>query len=414
MMLSAAPDREVDTTIVIDAGEDEVLEVMERWYAEDELDPGALDQLVEYSRREARACGDRLLGVRSSDGQLVAMSKLRGDGRTAQVEDVYTAPEARGRGFGRAVVTRAVELARDAGHDLIFITPTTTTGRRSCTRGSASGRSAGSGSSTAADAPSRGRSGRGAPHGLLLERARESVFSTSRSTTARPDPRRRRATGARSSTPRIAPVAGDATLLATAASTYRWPDRSLRAELPIARPNSRSLAQAKAQLPHRSGYRGPRLSPTREAGMKRKLEMLVPAVLLSAVLAVGVAAVAVAASSPAVTTGTHSHVTDTSAVLHGTINPNGSATTYYFEWGLTTAYGVTSVAHSAGHGTKPVAVSADRGRADPGHGLPLPARGDERRGHARPAPTTRSRPRATRPRACRPVPPRRSARTRRR
>jgi hypothetical protein len=93
--------------------------------------------------------------------------------------------------------------------------------------------------------------------------------------------------------------------------------------------------------------------------MKRKLETLVPAVslVLSAVLFLGVAAVAVAASSPATTTGTHSHVTDTTAVLHGTINPNGSTTTYYFEWGLTTAYGVNSVAHSAGHGTQPVAVS---------------------------------------------------------
>ena len=121
MILSATPDREADTTIVTDAGEDEVAEVMRRWYAADELDPAALGQLVEFSRRETRACGDRLLGVRSSDGQLVAMSKLRGDGRIAQVEDVYTAPEARGRGFGRAVVTRAVELACDAGHELVFI-----------------------------------------------------------------------------------------------------------------------------------------------------------------------------------------------------------------------------------------------------------------------------------------------------
>jgi hypothetical protein len=95
--------------------------------------------------------------------------------------------------------------------------------------------------------------------------------------------------------------------------------------------------------------------------MKSKLEMLVPATLLSVILAVGVATCAVAASSPAVTTGTHSHVTDTSAVLHGTINPNGSATAYYFEWGLTTACGVTSVEHSAGHRTSPVSVSATAG-----------------------------------------------------
>jgi predicted GNAT family acetyltransferase len=122
MVLAAEPDRAADTSVVIDADEDEVIEVMRRWYAEDELDAAALAQLVEFSRREARACGDRLLGVRSSDGQLVAMSKLRSDGRTAQVEDVYTAPEARGRGFGRAVVARAVELAREDGHDLVFIT----------------------------------------------------------------------------------------------------------------------------------------------------------------------------------------------------------------------------------------------------------------------------------------------------
>lgn len=121
MVLSAPPERYADTSIVIDAGEAEMAEMMRRWYGDEELDPRALDQLVEFSRRESRACRDRLLGVRSSDGELVAICKLRGDGRTAQVEDVYTAPEARGRGFARALVTRAVELARDAGHDLIFI-----------------------------------------------------------------------------------------------------------------------------------------------------------------------------------------------------------------------------------------------------------------------------------------------------
>ncbi|HUA07014.1 MAG TPA: hypothetical protein VMB27_24120 [Solirubrobacteraceae bacterium] len=100
--------------------------------------------------------------------------------------------------------------------------------------------------------------------------------------------------------------------------------------------------------------------------MKRKLEMLLPAALLSTVLVLGTAALAIAAGSPAVTTGSHSHVTDTSAELHGTINPNGNATAYYFEWGLTTAYGVTSVEHSAGHGTKAVAVSTTASALIPG------------------------------------------------
>jgi GNAT superfamily N-acetyltransferase len=121
MVLAAPPDREAETSVVVDAGEDEMLEVMKRWHGEDELSVSGLAQLVEYSRREARACGDRLLGVRSSDGQLVAITKLRAAGGTAQVEDVYTVPEARGRGYARALVSHAAELARDAGHDLIFI-----------------------------------------------------------------------------------------------------------------------------------------------------------------------------------------------------------------------------------------------------------------------------------------------------
>ena len=122
MLLSAAPDREADTSVVVDAGEDEVTEVMRRWHSEDELRSGELDQLAEFSRREARVCGDRLLGVRSIDGALLAITKLRTGGGIAQVEDVYTVPEARGRGFARALVSHAVELARAGDPDLIFIT----------------------------------------------------------------------------------------------------------------------------------------------------------------------------------------------------------------------------------------------------------------------------------------------------
>jgi GNAT superfamily N-acetyltransferase len=121
MTHSAAADREAETSIVVDAGEDEVLEMMRRWYETDEPAPGETEQLVAFGRREARALGDRMLGVRSGDGRLVAISKLRSDGFTAQVEDVYAAPEARGRGFASALVSRAVALARDAGHDQIFI-----------------------------------------------------------------------------------------------------------------------------------------------------------------------------------------------------------------------------------------------------------------------------------------------------
>jgi GNAT superfamily N-acetyltransferase len=121
MTLPRAPDRVADTGLVV--SEDESMELMGRWYAEDP-GPTAMGhrQLVEYTRRESRVHGDRLLGVRDGDGQVVAMTKLRSHGRIAQVEDVYTVPEARGRGYARALVSRAIELARDAGAGLIFIT----------------------------------------------------------------------------------------------------------------------------------------------------------------------------------------------------------------------------------------------------------------------------------------------------
>jgi GNAT superfamily N-acetyltransferase len=123
MVLDGAPDRPAATGIVVGAGEDEVMELMGRWHDDDRSQtPEELAELVASSRREVRAQDTRLLGVRSGDGKLVAMTQLRSHGNIGQVEDVYTVAEARGRGYARALITYAIELARDAGHDLIFIT----------------------------------------------------------------------------------------------------------------------------------------------------------------------------------------------------------------------------------------------------------------------------------------------------
>jgi hypothetical protein len=86
--------------------------------------------------------------------------------------------------------------------------------------------------------------------------------------------------------------------------------------------------------------------------MKRKLE-LSAAIAVAAAIMTGVA---IGASSPAVVTGSVTSITDSTAALHGTVNPEGGATTYLFEWGPTATYGLTSPAHSAGSGTKPVNV----------------------------------------------------------
>jgi GNAT superfamily N-acetyltransferase len=123
MSLRHAPDREVDAGAVIEAPEDQMLELMERWFAEgpEELTADGLEQLVEYARREARARSDRTFAIPGRGGGLAASAKLRADRAVAQIEDVYTIPEARGRGYCRAILTRAIEQARARTPELIFI-----------------------------------------------------------------------------------------------------------------------------------------------------------------------------------------------------------------------------------------------------------------------------------------------------
>ena len=51
-----------------------------------------------------------------------------------------------------------------------------------------------------------------------------------------------------------------------------------------------------------------------------------------------------AAPAPAATTGPAGSVTQTTATLTGTVDPDGSATSYQFQWGASTAYGVQNPA----------------------------------------------------------------------
>jgi hypothetical protein len=64
------------------------------------------------------------------------------------------------------------------------------------------------------------------------------------------------------------------------------------------------------------------------------------------------------ASVPTVTTGAASGVSSSGATLNGSVNPNGRATTYYFEYGKDTSYGSKTTVTNAGASTSPVAVSA--------------------------------------------------------
>ncbi len=63
-----------------------------------------------------------------------------------------------------------------------------------------------------------------------------------------------------------------------------------------------------------------------------------------------------ALAAPSATTGPAESVTTGSAVVTGTVNPNGEATTYQIEYGTSTSYGVLSAAYDAGSGTDPVPI----------------------------------------------------------
>jgi hypothetical protein len=77
------------------------------------------------------------------------------------------------------------------------------------------------------------------------------------------------------------------------------------------------------------------------------------------------AALAIAPASwaalPAATTGGTTKVTADAAQLHGTVNPKGLATTYYFEYGLNRRYGSRTPDTNAGKGTKNVNAVANVG-----------------------------------------------------
>ena len=73
------------------------------------------------------------------------------------------------------------------------------------------------------------------------------------------------------------------------------------------------------------------------------------ATLLTAVVAQAAAPVAVTGSAGSVTTG--------SAVVAGTVDPQGSATTYAVEYGTSSSYGLQTAAQDAGAGEDPVPVS---------------------------------------------------------
>lgn len=79
--------------------------------------------------------------------------------------------------------------------------------------------------------------------------------------------------------------------------------------------------------------------------------------LTLAAWAVMLPATASATTPPAVSTGGATQVSFGSAALNGSVDPRGSETSYYFQYGLTKAYGLQTPILNAGSGTRSVHVS---------------------------------------------------------
>ena len=69
---------------------------------------------------------------------------------------------------------------------------------------------------------------------------------------------------------------------------------------------------------------------------------------------------------PTAVTSSATNITETGALLNGSVNPNGSSTTYHFDIGLTGAYGVSAPVSNAGSGSVAVGVSSTVSSLSPG------------------------------------------------
>src|SRR5436190_711631 len=98
---------------------------------------------------------------------------------------------------------------------------------------------------------------------------------------------------------------------------------------------------------------------------RRFIRRIAAGLAAGGIIVAGVAQVSAApgpSSPPTVQTDAATDVTLHTATLHGTVNPNGAETTYYFRYGRAGSVTQTTPVQSAGAGTTEVAVSAPVGK----------------------------------------------------
>ena len=120
MVLTGEPERREGLPEVRVGTEDEARPLMEMWIRQDfaKQGEGALLEVLEYGAREWRARPGATVLVA---GDARATCVVWGEDGVAQVENVFTAPDARGRGYARALVTHAIDVARRLDPEVIFI-----------------------------------------------------------------------------------------------------------------------------------------------------------------------------------------------------------------------------------------------------------------------------------------------------
>ncbi len=82
--------------------------------------PEVIEQLFQAKALIGKRVTVRCFGV-PLDNEVVSYADLYVDGADAQVEDVGTLPEHRGKGYATAVILGAIEQARASGADFVFL-----------------------------------------------------------------------------------------------------------------------------------------------------------------------------------------------------------------------------------------------------------------------------------------------------
>jgi ribosomal protein S18 acetylase RimI-like enzyme len=115
------PERTADVSLVQEVEEEALRPPRRRLLAEHPwAEPEVVEQLFQARALIAQRVRVRCFGL-PVDGEIVSYTDLYSDGADAQIEDVGSLPEHRGKGYATAVVLAAAAAARHDGADFVFL-----------------------------------------------------------------------------------------------------------------------------------------------------------------------------------------------------------------------------------------------------------------------------------------------------